>query len=54
VVGSEGQGMRALVKKSCDQLAYLPMVGRIGSLNASVAGSIGLYLALQARQRTGK
>jgi len=54
VVGSEGHGMRSLVKKSCDQLAYLPMVGKIGSLNASVAGSIGLYLALQARQRTGK
>ena len=54
VVGSEGQGMRSLVKKSCDQLAYLPMVGKIGSLNASVAGSIGLYLALQARQRTEK
>ena len=49
VVGSEGQGMRPLVRDSCDVLLRLPMKGNIESLNAAVAGSIALYLAWQAR-----
>jgi len=49
VVGSEGEGMRSLVRKSCDLLLRLPMRGEVESLNAAVAGSIALYLALQAR-----
>ncbi len=51
VVGSEGAGMRALVRKSCDVLMRLPMRGQVESLNAAVAGSIVLYLALQARNK---
>jgi 23S rRNA (guanosine2251-2'-O)-methyltransferase len=50
VVGSEGEGMRSLVRKSCDQLLRLPMQGKVGSLNAAVAGSIALYLAWQNRK----
>ena len=49
VVGSEGQGLRRLVRERCDLLVALPMRGRIGSLNAAVAGSIVLYAALHAR-----
>ena len=49
VVGSEGEGMRLLVRKSCDLVVRLEMVGKIESLNAAVAGSIALYLASQAR-----
>lgn len=49
VVGSEGEGMRLLVRKSCDLLVRLDMVGQVDSLNAAVAGSIALYLARQAR-----
>jgi len=49
VVGNEGEGMRPLVRKSCDLLLRLPMRGRVESLNASVAGSIAIYLALAAR-----
>ena len=51
VVGNEGEGLRALVRQSCDVLASLPMRGRVESLNAAVAGSIVLYMALQARSR---
>ena len=54
VVGSEGTGMRSLVRKSCDQLTKLPMRGQIESLNAAVAGSIALYIAWQVRGFTGK
>ena len=50
VIGSEGHGMTRLVKEQCDFIVSLPMVGRINSLNASVAGSILMYEAL--RQRT--
>ena len=49
-VGSGGDGMRLLVRKSCDVLLQLPMLGRIESLNAAVAGSIVLYMALMARR----
>ncbi len=43
VVGGEGEGMRSLVQKSCDELAKLPMKGRVGSLNASVAAGVAIY-----------
>ncbi len=49
VVGSEGEGMRQLVRSSCDVLMRLPMRGKIASLNAAVAGSIALFLAYQKR-----
>ncbi len=51
VVGNEGEGLRDLVAKSCDLLVSLPMVGKVESLNAAVAGSVALYLALQARKK---
>ncbi len=51
VVGSEGKGMRPLVRKSCDLLMKLPMQGEIESLNAAVAGSVALYLAYLARNK---
>ena len=43
VVGSEGRGMGRLVRETCDILIRLPMRGKIGSLNVTVAGSIVLY-----------
>lgn len=52
VVGSEGSGMRPLVRKSCDLLMKLPMQGEIESLNAAVAGSVALYLAYLARNKS--
>ncbi|HIP97651.1 MAG TPA: 23S rRNA (guanosine(2251)-2'-O)-methyltransferase RlmB [Anaerolineae bacterium] len=53
VVGSEGAGMRRLVRERCDFLIRLPMRGRIGSLNASVAGSIALYEIWRQRESDG-
>ena len=50
VVGSEGDGMRPLIRKSCDQVLRLPMRGKIDSLNAAAAGSIALYLATQDKE----
>jgi 23S rRNA (guanosine2251-2'-O)-methyltransferase len=52
VVGGEGQGVRPLVRKTCDHQARIPMAGKVGSLNASAAAAIALYEAM--RQRTEK
>ncbi|HXA43398.1 MAG TPA: 23S rRNA (guanosine(2251)-2'-O)-methyltransferase RlmB [Candidatus Solibacter sp.] len=52
VVGSEGEGLHRLVRDRCDQLVSLPMLGRVGSLNAAVAASIVLYEALRQRRRS--
>ncbi|MDT8419103.1 MAG: 23S rRNA (guanosine(2251)-2'-O)-methyltransferase RlmB [Desulfuromonadales bacterium] len=43
VVGSEGKGLRPNVRKHCDGLLAIPMRGRIGSLNASVAAAVALF-----------
>jgi len=51
VVGNEAEGMRSLVRSSCDLLMRLPMRGQIESLNAAVAGSVALYFALQHRNK---
>lgn len=51
VVGSEGEGIRPLVRSKCDILLKLPMRGQVESLNAAVAGSIGLYLSYLARNK---
>lgn len=49
VIGSEGKGMRRLVKERCDFLVNIPLYGKVESLNASVAGGLLLYEV--ARQR---
>ena len=54
VVGSEGTGLRRLVRDSCDVLMSLPMRGKTQSLNAAVAGSVSLYFAWQARNFSEK
>lgn len=49
VIGGEGKGLGRLVKEHCDALVRLPMRGRIGSLNAAVAGGILLYEVVRKR-----
>ncbi|TSE27288.1 23S rRNA (guanosine-2'-O-)-methyltransferase RlmB [Tepidimonas sediminis] len=51
VMGAEGQGMRPLVRRTCDELLAIPMRGAVESLNVSVASAVCLYEAL--RQRLG-
>ena len=50
VIGSEGFGMSRLVQKKCDFLVKLPMLGKITSLNASVAGGIFMYEVVRQRR----
>jgi len=49
VIGGEEKGIRLLVKKNCDFLTYIPQIGQIDSLNASVAGGIVLYEAFRQK-----
>ncbi len=49
VLGSEGRGLRRLVRETCDFLITLPMRGHVQSLNVATAGAIALYAAWQAR-----
>ncbi len=50
VMGSEGKGLRRLVKTSCDELVSIPMMGNVESLNVSVATGIALFESRRQRQ----
>lgn len=52
VVGAEGSGLGRLVREKCDYFVKLPMLGKIASLNAAVAGSIALYEILRQRHNS--
>ena len=47
VVGSEGKGIRPLVKRECDSLISIPMEGTLDSLNSSVAAAVILFEAMR-------
>lgn len=49
VIGNEGKGISRLVKENCDFTIKIPMVGRLNSLNASVAASIIMYEVYRQR-----
>ena len=50
VVGSEGSGIRPLVRKQCDVLLSIPMEGQLDSLNSSVAAGVIMFEILRQRQ----
>lgn len=50
VMGSEGEGLRRLVREACDELVGIPMPGSVESLNVSVATGVALFEAVRQRQ----
>ena len=50
IVGGEEKGIRPLVKKQCDALVSIPQMGKIDSLNASVAAAIAMYEGFRQRK----
>jgi len=51
VIGGENKGLGRLVRETCDEIISLPMMGKISSLNASVAGSIVMYEVRRQRNQ---
>lgn len=49
IIGNEGKGVSELVKKSADFIVSIPMIGKINSLNASVAAGIFIYEVVRQR-----
>jgi len=50
VLGAEGKGLHDLVKKKCDFLVSIPMLGKVPSLNVSVAGAVVMYEIVRQRR----
>ncbi len=50
VLGSEGKGLRPLIRKKCDKILSIPLLGSITSLNVSAAASIFLYEVVRQRK----
>ena len=51
VIGSEGFGLKQIVRSSCDNIASIPLFGKVNSLNASVAAGIVIYEAVRQRNK---
>ena len=49
VIGNEGKGISPLLKKTCDEMLTIPMIGQVQSLNASVAASLLIYQGFSSR-----
>ena len=53
VLGAEGKGVRPLVRRTCDGVVAIPLAGKVGSLNVSVAAALLLYEARRQRIAEG-
>jgi 23S rRNA (guanosine2251-2'-O)-methyltransferase len=50
VLGAEGKGLRPLVRRACDEIVSIPLLGQVGSLNVSVAAALLVYEARRRRR----
>ena len=49
VLGAEGRGLRPLVRRACDEIVSIPLLGQVSSLNVSVAAALLVYEARRRR-----
>jgi len=53
VLGSEGRGLRPLVRRTCDRILSIPLGGRVGSLNVGAAAAVFFFEVARQRRRGG-
>jgi 23S rRNA (guanosine2251-2'-O)-methyltransferase len=51
VLGSEGKGLRPLVRKTCDKVLAIPLAGKVGSLNVAAAAAVFLFEVVRQRRQ---
>jgi tRNA G18 (ribose-2'-O)-methylase SpoU len=51
VLGSEGKGLRPLVRKTCDKVLAIPLSGKVGSLNVAAAAAVFLFEVVRQRRK---
>lgn len=51
ILGAEGHGLHEQIRKKCDFLVKIPMMGKVPSLNVSVAGAVVMYEVARQRRR---
>ncbi len=51
VLGSEGRGLRPIIRKACDKLLSIPLAGRVNSLNVASAASVFMFEVVRQRRR---
>jgi len=54
VLGAEGHGLHEQIRKKCDFLVSIPMLGKVPSLNVSVAGAVVMYEVARQRRKPDK
>ncbi len=54
VLGSEGRGLRPLVRKSCDKVLAIPLAGKVNSLNVAAAAAVFLFEIVRQRRPLGR
>src|SRR5262249_9183700 len=54
ILGSEGEGIRTLMRRECDFLLSIPMAGKIASLNVAAAGAVFLYEVFRQKRSVDK
>lgn len=50
VIGNEGEGLKNIIRSSCDEIASIPLFGKVDSLNASVASGIVMYEVIRNKR----
>ncbi|HDT13004.1 MAG TPA: 23S rRNA (guanosine(2251)-2'-O)-methyltransferase RlmB [Candidatus Aminicenantes bacterium] len=53
VLGSEGRGLRPLVRKTCDKVLAIPLAGQVGSLNVAAAAAVFFFEVARQRREAG-
>jgi len=54
VLGSEGRGLRPIIRRQCDVLLALPLLGKVSSLNVAATAAVFIYEVVRQRGAEGR